>query len=210
MVRGGPLRRTFPCLHIRPNNRKNKAESSQADRLTTGHLYTSTVIFLPTIIWCVHFPSSPNQTDLIAHKGIYSLTSCHFHPEQVLTLAHKFLKINSQVPFPIWIVTGSHPRYLVFFLQPLPCFLTINLYTNSVLPTLQVSQLPTSGMLPFPGDCCHAPLSMERCRMVVWETAGWNSVLLLGHMSSHCICEWHSREIWGTSPLEARINIIIY
>lgn len=174
----GALWKTFSCLHTTPNNWKNKAESSHAYSLTTGHLYTSTVIFLPTIIWCVDLPSSPNQTDLTAHKGICSLISCPFHPEQVLTLVRTFLKINSSVSFPIWIVTGSHPRYLVFFLQPLPCFLTINLHTNSGLPTLQVSQLPTSGMFPFPGDCCRAPLSVGGCRMVVWERAGWNSVLL--------------------------------
>lgn len=113
VVRGGPLGRTFPWLCITPNKWKNKAESSHADSLTTGHLHTSAVIFLPTIIWCVYLPSSPKQADPITHKGICSLISCPFHPEKVLT--QKFLKTNSNVPFPTWIVTGSHPRYLFFF-----------------------------------------------------------------------------------------------
>lgn len=114
-MRGGPLGRTFPCLHITPNKWKNKAESSHADSLTTGQLYTSTVIFLPTIIWWVHLPSSPKQADPITHKGICPLISCPFHPEQVLTSAHKFLTINSNVPFPVWILMVSHSKYLCFF-----------------------------------------------------------------------------------------------
>lgn len=95
--------------------------------------------FLPQSKW-----SHNQQEDLLF------LISCPFHPEQVLCY-HKFLKMKRDVPFRIWIVMGSPSRYLAFSATT-----TSNLRTITGLTTSQASQLPTSGIFPFPVACCSA------------------------------------------------------